>query len=79
MTKYYLKSDTTGIDDYILWHAYYNKKALKKGIKTDRLGGWSEWRVWQYTGSGQIDGISGNVDCNWLVGRRCGFDEILIN
>ncbi|MAG59991.1 hypothetical protein CMO96_04345 [Candidatus Woesebacteria bacterium] len=79
MTKYYLKSDTTGVDDYTLWHAYYSKKALKKGIKVDRLGSWPEWRVWQWTGSGTLDGISGDVDRNWLVGGQAGFDKIVIN
>lgn len=77
MVKYALRKDTTGIDDYTLWHALYSKKALTKGIPKDRLGGWKEWRVWQWTGSGQVDGISGDVDRNWLTGGQKGFDEIL--
>ena len=78
MTKYHLKNDTTGVDDYTLWHAYYSKKALKRGIKVDRLGSWPEWRVWQWTGSGQLDGVSGDIDRNWLVGGQQGFDDILV-
>ena len=78
MTKYYLRSDTAGIDKYTLWHAYYSKKALKSGIKKDRLGGWREWRVWQWTGSGQLPGSNGNIDRNWLVGGPAGLKEIKI-
>ena len=78
MTKYALRSDTTGLDDYILWHASYSKKAAKNGIKKDRLGGWAEWRIWQWTGSGHLDGISGHVDRNWLVGGKPAFDSLLV-
>ena len=77
MTKYYLMSDTTGIDDYVLWHAYY-PKSIKKGVKKSRLGGWKEWRVWQWTASGKVDGIKGNVDRNWLTGDKKGLKEIII-
>ncbi len=79
MTKYHLMGDTTGIDNYTLWHAYYPRDTnLTKGIKGDRLGGWSEWRVWQWTASGTVTGISGKVDRNWLVGGKPGFDEVLV-
>jgi len=79
MTKYYLMRDTTGIDDYTLWHAYYPRgRDLSKGIKKDRLGGWKEWRVWQWTGSGQFPGCGSKIDRNWLVGGQSAFDEILV-
>tara|TARA_B100000214_G_scaffold268036_1_gene198816 strand:- start:17149 stop:17979 length:831 start_codon:yes stop_codon:yes gene_type:complete len=78
MTKYHLNGDTTGIDDYILWHAYYSKKALKKGIKKDRLGGWKEWTVWQWTGSGEVPGHEGEIDRNWLVGGPSALRKIKI-
>ena len=78
MVKYYLGGDTTGIDDYTLWHAWYNKKGFKKGIKPDRLGGWDEWRVWQWTGTGSVPGASGNIDRNWLVGGPDAFKEVLV-
>ena len=78
MTKYHLNGDTTGIDQYTLWHAWYNKKGFKTGIKKDRLGGWKEWRIWQWTATGQIPGSNGNIDRNWLVGGKKGFKEIFI-
>ncbi len=79
MTKYHLNGDTTGIDDYMLWHAYYSKKALKNGIKKDRLGGWREWTIWQWTAKGQIPGIPGKTDRNWLVGGIAAKEAILIS
>ena len=79
MTKYYLKNDTTGIDDYALWHAYYPRgKKLDNGIKKDRLGGWKEWKIWQWTGSGTVPGCRGNIDRNWLVGGSRALEEIKI-
>ena len=79
MTKYHLRGITTGIDDYSLWHAYYPRGGdLSKGIKKDRLGGWSEWRVWQWTGSGVLEGSTGKIDRNWLVGGPSAFREIIV-
>ena len=76
MVKYALNRDTTGIDEYILWHALYSKKALTNGIPKDRLGGWKEWRIWQWTASGKVDGIKGDVDRNWLVGGSTALKSI---
>lgn len=78
MVKYALKGDTTGMDNHTLWHALYSKKALRKGISKSRLGGWDEWRIWQWTGTGTIDGIKGDVDRNWLTGGSEGLREILV-
>ncbi len=78
MTKYYLLGDTSGLDDYTLWHAWYSKKGFKSGIKKDRLGGWKEWRIWQWTGKGTLPGTNGNIDRNWLVGGSEAFKEVLV-
>lgn len=32
--------------------------------------GFSDWALWQYTSSGQIPGISGNVDCDRLNSKH---------
>jgi len=32
------------------------------GWKPTLPGGWPDWAVWQYTSSGRVDGIEGNVD-----------------
>lgn len=28
-----------------------------------------EWAAWQFTSAGQVPGIKGHVDCNWVVSR----------
>ena len=79
MTKYHLMGDTSGIDDYALWHAYYpSSKAVKNGIKPDRLGNWKEWLIWQWTGTGTVPGAIGDIDRNWLVGGQSAFDKIFV-
>ena len=47
-----------------LWWAEYSdeqKKALRP---------WSEWKLWQFTNRGEIDGIKGSVDLNWCAGGQ---------
>jgi len=78
MVKYGLNKNTSILDTYTLWHAAYSRKSRVTGIKKDRLGSWKEWRVWQWTGYEQLAGVSGDIDRNWLVGGKLGFDEILI-
>ncbi len=78
MVKYGLYNNTSILDTYTLWHAAYARSAHKKGIKKDRLGTWKEWTVWQWTGSAEVDGIRGNVDRDWLVGGKSGFENILV-
>ena len=78
MVKYKLNRDTSNIDEYTLWHALYSEKAFTEGIPKDRLGGWKEWRVWQWTGSEKISGVKGDIDRNWLSGGPSGFKEIKI-
>ena len=36
--------------------------------------GWTDWKIWQYTGNGHAPGIAGNVDLNWFNGS---YDELL--
>jgi GH25 family lysozyme M1 (1,4-beta-N-acetylmuramidase)/uncharacterized protein YraI len=49
-----------------LWVANYvaNPAVTLPGLPTD----WKQWRFWQYSESGQVPGISGNVDLNWFNG-----------
>lgn len=46
--------------DYKVWLAHYT-------TRTDYAG---EYYAWQYTSSGRIDGISGNVDCNFFYVKK---------
>jgi lysozyme len=50
--------------EYDLWIANY-------GVTTPMLPkAWTTWRFWQYSGSGQIDGVSTPVDRNWFNGSE---------
>ena len=49
--------------DYPLWHAQYTSASCPN--INDR---WSTWAFWQYTSSGSVPGISGNVDRNVFNG-----------
>ncbi|AOZ92462.1 glycoside hydrolase family 25 protein [Paenibacillus crassostreae] len=51
--------------DIKLWYAYYNQD----GTPNNR-GGWKEWEFLQYTSSGRVQGISGNVDMNEYKGTE---------
>jgi len=42
-----------------LWVAHYTTAAAPY-----MPVGWTSWLIWQYTSSGRVDGISGNVDMN---------------
>jgi GH25 family lysozyme M1 (1,4-beta-N-acetylmuramidase) len=48
------------ITKYPLWVAHY-------GVKSPRFTLWSKYAIWQYTDKGQISGISGYVDLNYMV------------
>lgn len=67
-TGYYFWHDYTGDDHsiaglgYPLWIARYASQA------EPLMGGWSAWTLWQFTSSGVIPGISGNVDTDYFNG-----------
>jgi MYXO-CTERM domain-containing protein len=50
---------TSDFTDLPLWHAQYTSAACPN--INDR---WSRWAFWQYTSTGSVPGISGNVDRN---------------
>ncbi|MBE6738082.1 MAG: hypothetical protein E7566_05480 [Ruminococcaceae bacterium] len=50
----YYKYDLAQLSDIDLWYAFYN----------DTPGLYYNYMIWQYTASGTVDGISGNVDLN---------------
>lgn len=55
---------TDAFSGHPLWIAEYNSDAAPT-----LPGGWSDWKIWQYSSSGSIPGISGNVDCDRLNPR----------
>lgn len=51
--------NTPILNQYPFWVARYYK---------DELGYEGDWKMWQYTDIGEVDGISGKVDCNVFNG-----------
>lgn len=50
---------------YPLWYARYTS------IIPDQVQGpWKSWIAWQYKSDGSMDGVSGDVDMNWLNDLR---------
>ena len=45
-------------NDYVVWVAQYNDVCTYSG----------RYNIWQYSSSGRIPGINGNVDCNIFYG-----------
>lgn len=58
---------SSSLNKYPLWVANYGVS------KPGSNGKWSSWVGWQYTSTGRVDGISGNVDRNKFT------DGILLN
>lgn len=55
--------------DIPLWTSYY------KDTQPPDESGWSVWTIWQYSETGKIDGIQGDVDLDYGV----SLDLILVN
>ncbi|MHB1128081.1 MAG: glycoside hydrolase family 25 protein [Bacillota bacterium] len=52
--------------DMPLWIAMYPTLAGNSTSPPDQ-GSWTKWTIWQYTSSGKVAGIDGNVDLNWAM------------
>jgi lysozyme len=55
-------ADSTHFGQYPLWLASYSSTPPAP------LPGWTAWTFWQYTSSGSIPGITGNVDISQFAG-----------
>lgn len=47
-----------------LWIAMYTNIPINPKVPPD-IGGWTRWRIWQYSESQPIEGIDNPVDGNW--------------
>jgi GH25 family lysozyme M1 (1,4-beta-N-acetylmuramidase) len=57
--------DASALAAYPLWVAHYT------GAPQPALPpGWNAWTIWQYTGSGAIAGITGQVDIDRFQGPQ---------
>lgn len=55
--------NTTEFSEYPLWLAYYNDS-----LPADIPGGWDTVTFWQYSSTGNVDGIRADVDMNEYYG-----------
>ena len=69
-TDLYLKHASVAsrrqLASYPLWWARYHE-----GIEPNnshKMLSWDEWKVWQWTGHGQVPGVTGRCDQNWMAG-----------
>ena len=67
-TGFYFWRDSVGAAEFPgspLWHAQYSSAACPNISPP-----WTDWAIWQYTASGRVDGIAGDVDTNRFNGTR---------
>lgn len=75
-TGFYFWRDQVGAPDQTqspLWHAQYSTAACPNIAPP-----WQDWAFWQYTSSGSVDGIAGNVDMNRFNGTRTELEALLM-
>ncbi|MDB4953725.1 MAG: uncharacterized protein JWO36_1294 [Myxococcales bacterium] len=72
--KYFWQDSVGGVNltSSPLWHAQYTTAACP-----DIASPWTDWAIWQYSSSGSVPGISGNVDVDHWNGDRASFDAFL--
>ena len=72
-TGFYFWRDQVGAPAFAagspLWHAQYSSASCPNIPEP-----WSDWAFWQYTSSGSVDGIAGNVDMNRFNGT---YDDLM--
>src|SRR5262249_30212815 len=74
-TGFYFWRDSVGGPDLTtspLWHAQYTTAACPNIADP-----WTDWAIWQYTSTGAVDGIAGNVDVDRWNGNRASLDAFL--
>jgi GH25 family lysozyme M1 (1,4-beta-N-acetylmuramidase) len=74
-TGFYFWRDSVGAPDYTaspLWHAQYTTAACPNIAPP-----WQGWAFWQFTSSGTVAGISGNVDVDRWNGDRASLEAFL--
>lgn len=56
---------STAFSDYHLWIPHYTTAACPR-----LPAAWADWKFWQYSSSGSVNGIAGNVDVNRFAGTE---------
>jgi GH25 family lysozyme M1 (1,4-beta-N-acetylmuramidase) len=74
-TGFYFWRDSVGAPDVTtspLWHAQYSTAACPNIAPP-----WQNWAIWQYSSTGTVAGISGNVDMNRWNGDEASLQAFL--
>ena len=74
-TGFYFWRDSVGAPDVTtspLWHAQYTTASCPNIAPP-----WQQWALWQYSSTGTVAGISGNVDMNRWNGDQASFNAFL--
>jgi len=72
----YYNSSVTSQHD--LWVAWYRGSGTSNPPEQSDNPAWPEWKFWQYTDSGSVAGISGDVDLNVFNGTRPQLEALLV-
>ena len=62
--NFYVQGKGYPLKNMPLWIAMYTNVPSNPKVPPD-VGGWTRWRVWQYSESQTIEGVGNPVDANW--------------
>ena len=62
--NFYIPNEGYPLKNMILWIAHYTAIPGNAPVPPD-VGGWTRWRVWQYSESATVGGVTSKVDANW--------------
>jgi lysozyme len=65
--SYWNANLTSAFGHYPLWVAEYGVSSPKP------VNGWDEWTFWQYSSTGKIAGVNGEVDLDYFNGTQAAF------
>ena len=62
--NFFIPNQGYPLKNMILWIAHYTAIPGNAPVPPD-VGGWTRWRVWQYSESANVGGVGNPVDANW--------------
>ncbi|MDD3242054.1 MAG: glycoside hydrolase family 25 protein [Bacilli bacterium] len=62
--NFYIPGRGYPLKNMILWIAMYTKIPQNPEVPPN-LGGWTRWRIWQYSEDQNVSGVGNPVDANW--------------
>ena len=62
--NFYIQGQGYPLKNMLLWIAMYTNVAINPSKPPD-IGGWTRWRIWQYSEDEIVQGVGNPVDANW--------------